>query len=169
VRRLTLPLLAILGACATRGVGSFTPGARGELGWTPMHMIGILHAPTSIEAADSLLTIEAEGGARLSVGGIDHTVGDRLDGMTVELKGIAAPDGESVRASSFVVRSLGGQPVLDGVLELTTMGYALHTADDARIPIPRVPRGLTDARGARVWLLLDAGGNIRRFGAIGGR
>jgi hypothetical protein len=99
-----------------------------------------------------------------------------LAGAGVDVRGRF--DAESFDVETFIVRQIGGAPVLDGVLleerttdfgDSTTVAYELQLSDGTAalilVPAPEMFQHI----GARMWVRLDETGEAREFGIIESR
>jgi hypothetical protein len=82
----------------------------------------------------------------------------RVGGAEVVVRGVAA--GDSFSVASFVVRSIEGAPVLDGVLMKSGDRLVLRS-EGGELALGNPPAELASMVGARVWIRgpLDAGPN----------
>jgi hypothetical protein len=104
------------------------------------------------------------GGRRVEITGSLSTVIGRVAGAEVSVTG--TPSGTQLAASRFIVRSVDGQPAIDGTLR--TEGGALYivTENGSRTRIAAPPPPLVGKEGARVWITGDPAKGVQSFGFI---
>lgn len=113
---------------------------------------------------DRHVMIAAGGNRRVEITGPLVRLIGHVAGAEVSVSG--KPDGPNFDASSFVVRSVDGQPAIDGTLK--TEGGALYivTANGNRTRIVAPPPPLQGQDGARVWITGDLSKGVSAFGFI---
>lgn len=79
---------------------------------------------------------------------------------------VGRPTGSRLEATSFIVRSVDGQPAIDGTLRTDTDALYIVTADGARTRIVSPPPPLLGQEGARVWITGDLAKGVSSFGVI---
>jgi len=89
----------------------------------------------------------------------------RAAGADVWVRGRRTPQG--LVAEQYAVRTVDGQPAVDGVVAAAGDGLALITPGGAR-RIARPPQALRGMIGARVWLVGDLDGSITSYGVLRG-
>jgi hypothetical protein len=96
-------------------------------------------------------------------GPLATTVG-RAAGADVTVYGTST--GTSLEAARFVVRTVDGQPAIDGTLK--TEGNALYivTENGTRTRIVSPPAPLVGRDGARVWITGDPSRGVAAFGFL---
>jgi hypothetical protein len=114
---------------------------------------------------------------RLADGGVVGLLGDAamplasVIGAEVEVFGTAPTDlvttASLLQVERFQVLSVNGSSAIDGVLEGADGVYWLHAVGGGRRQvIGRLPDGLTDHVGERVWLTVGSDGSGMAFGVI---
>jgi hypothetical protein len=83
-----------------------------------------------------------------------------------EIAASGALSGTRLEARSFVVRSVDGQPAIDGTLRTENGVLYIVTANGARTRIAAPPPPLTGRDGARVWITGDPAKGVSSFGFI---
>lgn len=113
---------------------------------------------------DRHVMIAAGGNRRVEITGSLVRLIGHVAGADVSASG--KTDGRNFDASSFVVRSVDGQPAIDGTLK--TEGGALYivTANGTRTRITAPPPPLQGQDGARVWITGDPSKGVSAFGFI---
>jgi hypothetical protein len=79
---------------------------------------------------------------------------------------IGTLSGTSLEATSFVVRTVDGQPAIDGTLRTEGSTLYIVTADGTRTRIASPPPPLVGHDGARVWITGDPTKGVASFGFI---
>ena len=97
------------------------------------------------------------------VGALSSLIG-HVSGAEVSANG--AWSGTQLNASRFVVRSVDGQPAIDGTLKTEGGALFIVTAEGTRIRIAAPPPPLVGHDGARVWITGDPTKAISSFGFI---
>jgi hypothetical protein len=85
-------------------------------------------------------------------------------GAEVSVVGTTA--GGKLEAASFVVRSVDGQPAIDGKLRTEAGALYIVTANGSRTRIVSPPTPLQGQDGARVWITGDPAKGVSSFGLI---
>lgn len=79
---------------------------------------------------------------------------------------VGSVTGRQVEARSFVVRSVDGQPAIDGTLRTQDGVLYIVTANGARTRIVTPPPPLVGQDGSRVWITGDPARGVDSFGFI---
>lgn len=144
---------------------------------------GTRSPPTRDAPPPALATITG----RVIVGGSteSRTVDIRTeDGTLVRLAGVLAARLATVDGADVVVRGtwdanpglvvqdfevtgMHGRPALDGILELTTGGYALRLANGELCPVTGLSADVAEYVGARLWVIGSDDDPPAMFGVIG--
>jgi hypothetical protein len=74
--------------------------------------------------------------------------------------------GDKLEATGFIVRSVDGQPAIDGRLRTEAGALYIVTADGSRTRIVAPPPPLQGQDGARVWITGDPAKGVSSFGFI---
>ena len=74
--------------------------------------------------------------------------------------------GTRLEATRFVVRTVDGQPAIDGTLRTENGALMIVTADGSRTKIAAPPPPLVGREGARVWITGDPARSVASFGFI---
>lgn len=113
---------------------------------------------------DRHVMIGAGGNRRVEITGSLVRLIGHVSGAEVSVSGTL--HGQNFDASGFVVRSVDGQPAIDGTLK--TEGGALYivTANGTRTRISAPPPPLQGQDGARVWITGDPAKGVSAFGFI---
>lgn len=113
---------------------------------------------------DKHVMIAQPGGRRVEITGALASLIGHVAGAEVSVAGSLA--GTRLEATRFVVRSVDGQPAIDGKL-LTAAGVLyIVTADGVRTRIVAPPPPLQGQDGARVWITGDPARSVESFGFI---
>jgi hypothetical protein len=94
----------------------------------------------------------AMGGRTITLGGPQAKTVGRLSGTDVWVTGSRDASGQ-ITVSRFVVRTVNGQPALDGTLIMRGDQLFIVTRDGKQHPITSPPPALRDRVGARVWVV----------------
>lgn len=142
------------------------PAAKPVASATPLTSTDSLRGIVSVTGTsfDKHIMITAAGGRRVEITGSLAPLIGHLAGAEVSVRGKA--DGRNFDASGFVVRSVDGQPAIDGVLK--TEGGALYIVggNGTRSRIASPPPPLVGRDGARVWITGDPSKGVSSFGFI---
>lgn len=87
----------------------------------------------------------------------------RVGGAEIVVRGVAA--GDSFKVADFVVRSIEGAPVVDGVLAKNGDRLVLR-GEEGELALGNPPAELTSMVGARVWLSGPLGTGPNSYGVI---
>jgi hypothetical protein len=101
---------------------------------------------------------------RLEIKGPQAALIGHLAGTDIVVRGTLAE--RSITPTSFVVRTVDGQPAIDGVLHTRDGQLSITPAQGAPIRIVNPPPPLAGREGARVWLTGDPAKAIASFGFI---
>jgi hypothetical protein len=101
---------------------------------------------------------------RLEITGPQAALIGHLAGTEVVVRGTITE--RSIAATSFVVRSVDGQPAIDGVLHSRDGQLSITPAHGASVRIVNPPPPLAGREGARVWITGDPARAIASFGFI---
>lgn len=111
------------------------------------------------------IVVRPAGGRSVTIlGDLAREIG-RAAGADVWVRGRRTPQG--LVAEQYAVRTVDGQPAVDGVVAAEGDGLALITPGGAR-RIARPPQALRGMIGARVWLVGDLDGSITSYGVLRG-
>src|SRR5581483_11677046 len=104
--------------------------------------------------------VTGAGRRRLHASPADSAALVRAAGPTVDLSVRGVEEGNDVRVRSFSVTSVGGVPVVDGIVRADGDHYWLDTPN-GRVELGNPPQSLRGLVGARVWVQgpLDRGPN----------
>ena len=94
----------------------------------------------------------AKGGRPITLAGPQANTVGRLSGTDVWVTGTRDASGQ-ITVSRFVVRTVNGQPALDGTLVTRRDQLFIVTRDGKQHPITSPPQALRDRVGARVWVV----------------
>ena len=83
-----------------------------------------------------------------------------------EIAAFGALSGTQLNASRFVVRTVDGQPAIDGTLRTEGGSLFIVTAEGTRTRISAPPPPLVGHDGARVWITGDPAKSVASFGFI---
>ena len=111
--------------------------------------------------------IEAEDTAALvlQVSG-DYRVELRhLSGAVVRASGTLAGPGQ-LRVSEYEILEIAGHVPVVGILEAENGHATVVRASGARVEVQAVPLELLEQAGAKVWVILDANGEVKGYGII---
>jgi hypothetical protein len=97
------------------------------------------------------------------VGTLSSLIG-HVSGAEVSAKGARA--GTQLNASQFIVRSVNGEPAIDGTLKTEGGSLFIVTAEGTRTRIVAPPPPLVGQDGARVWITGDPAKAVSSFGFI---
>jgi len=113
---------------------------------------------------DRRVTVAAATGPRTTITGPLAPLIGHLAGADVSVDGVSS--GTSLEAQRFLVKTVDGQPAIDGTLK--TDGGALYivTADGTRTRIVAPPPSFSGRDGARVWITGDPSRGVASFGFI---
>ncbi|HJU64245.1 MAG TPA: hypothetical protein VJ596_01150 [Gemmatimonadaceae bacterium] len=134
------------------------PGTARDSARGVVRIVGSLPVNVSVvltpEGSTSAIRLSGDGAATLR----------QLGGVEVVVRGTRTASGE-FDVASFTVRSVNGDPAVDGVLVVDGGGLAIDT-DGGRRRVSNPPDALRELVGARVWITgsLDRGPNM--FGVI---
>jgi len=129
-------------------------------------------------ADESPLVLELPGGEEIALVGANATPLDRVDKAEVEVRGEWNGDG-AFTVADFVVRSVDGTPVVDGILvrlydmvetdggEAGELGYAIRLTRGGMIALADPSPELRIHIGERVWVAASSDGITTVFGIIG--
>jgi hypothetical protein len=147
-------LSAILASCAHARTGATVAPEVAEV--ADDSIVGTVAVVAA--APDEHVVIRTPAGVRRLVAthGSDSVALSRLSAVEIVARGRAEAD--RFVASSFLVRRVDGQPVVDGVLRSSNGRLFIDTADGSR-EVGHPPRALLALIGSRVWLggSLEAG------------
>jgi hypothetical protein len=101
---------------------------------------------------------------RVEVVGTQASLIGHVAGAEVSASG--ALSGTQLNANRFVVRSVDGQPAIDGMLRTEGSSLFIVTADGVRTRITAPPPPLVGHDGARVWITGDPTKAVSSFGFI---
>ena len=104
------------------------------------------------------------GGRRVEVTGPLTRLIGHLAGADVAVVGTTS--GNSLEATSFLVRTIDGAAAIDGTLRIEGPALYLVTIDGRRIRIVAPPPPLLGHDGARVWITGDPARGVASFGFI---
>lgn len=123
-------------------------------------LAGIVTEVGSDPATRLSLTPDGGGTARMLLGDSAQPLRS-VAGAAVLVIGV--PDDDGFRVTGFVVRSVSGMPVDDGVVTRGASGLELVMRDGARRPLPAP---LEPYAGQRVWVTRPEAGRAPSFGVI---
>lgn len=83
-----------------------------------------------------------------------------------EISATGTLSGTQLNASRFLVRSVDGQPAIDGTLKTEGGSLFIVTADGSRTKITAPPPPLVGHDGSRVWITGDPAKGVASFGFI---
>ena len=83
-----------------------------------------------------------------------------------EISAAGSMSGTQLNASRFLVRSVDGQPAIDGTLKTESGTLFIVTAEGTRTRIAAPPPPLVGHDGARVWITGDPAKSVSSFGFI---
>jgi hypothetical protein len=89
----------------------------------------------------------------------------RLSGAVVRAMGTLAGPGQ-LRVSEYEILEIAGHVPVVGILETATGHVAVVRASGARVEVHAVPPELLEQAGAKVWVILDANGEVKGYGII---
>jgi hypothetical protein len=101
---------------------------------------------------------------RLEIVGTQASLVGHVAGAEVSAAGTLS--GTQLNAGRFLVRSVDGQPAIDGTLKTEGGSLFIVTADGARTRISAPPPPLVGHDGARVWITGDPTKAVSSFGFI---
>jgi hypothetical protein len=101
---------------------------------------------------------------RLEVTGPQAALIGHLSGADVAIRGRI--DGGTITSTSFAVRTVDGQPAIDGVLRTREGQLFITPAEGQAIRIVNPPPPLLARDGGRVWITGDPAKAIASFGFI---
>ena len=101
---------------------------------------------------------------RLEIVGSQSSLIGHVAGTEVSVVGTLA--GTQLNASRFVVRSVDGQPAIDGILRTESGSLFIVTSNGTRTRIAAPPPPLVGHDGARVWITGDPAKSVSSFGFI---
>jgi hypothetical protein len=101
---------------------------------------------------------------RVEITGSLSSVIGHVAGAEVSVAGTMS--GTQLNASRFLVRSVDGQPAIDGTLKTESGALFIVTAAGTRVHIVAPPPPLVGHDGARVWVTGDPGKAVSSFGFI---
>jgi hypothetical protein len=104
------------------------------------------------------------GSKRVEVLGALSALIGHVAGTEVSVTG--AMSGTQINASRFIVRSVEGQPAIDGTLRTEGGNLFIVTAEGTRTKITAPPPPLVGHDGARVWVTGDLAKGVSSFGFI---
>jgi hypothetical protein len=110
------------------------------------------------------VTVAVPGGRRVTITGSLAPMIGRTAGADVSVVGQSA--GTSLEATRFVVRTVDGQPAIDGTLKTEGTTLYILTATGTRTRIVSPPPPLVGHDGARVWITGDPSRGVSSFGFI---
>jgi hypothetical protein len=111
-----------------------------------------------------VMVAPASGGRRMEITGPLATLVGRVAGAEVSVAGTSS--GTQLEASRFVVRSVDGQPAIDGTLRTEAGALYIVTENGSRTRIATPPSPLVGRDGARVWITGDPAKGVQSFGFI---
>lgn len=121
--------------------------------------------PNTTDRSGALLALRVEDGTEIALTGDQAGTMSTLIGDGVEVSGVLDDVGQ-LTVQRFVLLTVGGESVMDGVLDLTEDGFTLHlTAGGHRIVIDP-PEELQQLVGNRVWIAGPDGATPTAFGVI---
>jgi hypothetical protein len=139
-----------------------TPAPAGDARAVADSVLGIVSVTGT--SFDKHVMIAQPGGRRIEITGALASLIGHVAGAEVSVAGSLA--GARLEATRFVVRSVDGQPAIDGKL-LTAAGVLyIVTADGVRTRIVAPPPPLQGQDGARVWITGDPARSVESFGFI---
>jgi hypothetical protein len=101
---------------------------------------------------------------RVEIVGSQSSLIGHVAGTEVSVAGTLT--GTQLDASRFVVRSVDGQPAVDGTLKTENGSLFIVTSDGKRTRIVTPPPPLVGHDGARVWITGDPAKSVSSFGFI---
>jgi hypothetical protein len=101
---------------------------------------------------------------RLEIVGTQASLIGHVAGAEVSAEGMLT--GTQLNASRFLVRSVDGQPAIDGTLRTEGGSLFIVTVDGVRTRINAPPPPLVGHDGARVWITGDPAKSVSSFGFI---
>lgn len=113
---------------------------------------------------DRHVMIASAGNRRVEISGALARLIGQVSGAEVIVRG--RMDGRNFDASSFVVRSVDGQPAIDGTLKTESGALYIVEASGTRTRIIAPPPPLQGQDGARVWVTGDLAKGVSAFGFI---
>lgn len=111
-----------------------------------------------------VMVAPAGGARRVEITGPLATTVGRMSGAEVSVAGTAS--GTQLEASRFIVRSVDGQPAIDGTLKTDAGALYIVTEGGDRTRITAPPPALVGRDGARVWITGDPARGVQSFGFI---
>jgi hypothetical protein len=103
-------------------------------------------------------------GRRVEITGKLASIVGHVAGADVSVVGRMS--GTQLEATSFVVRTVDGQPAIDGILRTEAGVTYIVSADGTRTRIAAPPPPLQGKDGARVWITGDPAKSVASFGFI---
>ena len=137
-------------------------------------IIGIVHLTTDLRAS---FTLSTDDGQEIVLVGANLASVAQVDQAVVEVRGTWAGEG-AFDVSDFVVRSVEGEPAMDGILvalydqsgqdimPAALIGYALQLTRGGTIALTDPPADLVAHLGERVWVTGDPTAAPTAFGFI---
>jgi hypothetical protein len=104
------------------------------------------------------------GGKRIEITGPVAALIQRVAGADVSVVGKMS--GTSLEAARFIVKTVDGDPALDGTLKVEGSSLFLIQIDGTRTRIVVPPPPLMSLDGARVWITGDPSRAVASFGRI---
>lgn len=89
----------------------------------------------------------------------------RLSGAKVRASGTLAGPGQ-LRVSEYEILEIAGHVPLVGILAAEDGRAAVLPAGGARVEVRAAPPELLEQAGAKVWVILDANGEVKGYGII---
>jgi len=89
----------------------------------------------------------------------------RLSGAVVRATGTLAGPGH-LRVSEYEILEIAGHVPVVGTLELEDGRVAVVPATGAPVEVRAAPAELLERAGAKVWVILDANGEVKGYGII---
>ena len=146
-----------MAACSGKGSSSDTAGTATD------SLCGTIYAVGT--EPDRAAELEASSGLRFRLLGEQARLLIPLAGADACVR--TEPSATRVRnVQSFVVRSIGGQPVIDGVLVEHDSAYFIRNAEGNEVRVTRLPGAILDEVGTRLWVMVGDSNQVMAAGAI---
>lgn len=113
---------------------------------------------------DKRVIVTPAAGARMMVTGPLAPLIGHLAGADLWVEG--ASSGTSLDAARFLVKTVDGQPAIDGTLKTEGSAIYIVTTDGTRTRIVAPPPSFVGHDGARVWITGDPSRGVASFGSI---
>lgn len=127
-------------------------------------LIGTVTTSTT-DLAGPLALVEPDG-TEIGLNGDQAAGMSAVIGDEVEVSGILFHMSQLMTVQRFLVRAVGGQPVSDGVLDLTVDGFVLRLTNGGDRTVIDPPAELQQHVGDRVWIAGPEGDSPSAFGVI---